>query len=140
MMSGEPTTARASAARWRSPPDSSGGKRVGAGGEARPAEEVGHVLPPGRVVPAADGEGERHVFGERQVVEELAVLMHHADPLPRGGHAVPVDPARVLAEDVEAARGRLEREVAEPEERGLARPRRPREEVEGPRLERDGDA
>lgn len=89
-------------------------------------------------VRGAVGHGQRqgHVLGQRQVVEELAVLVDHADAAPEARNVVAAHCGEVLSEQRDAARHGRKLAVAELEEGRLARPGGPGEKVERPRRER----
>jgi hypothetical protein len=98
-------------------------------GQPDPGQELAQVVP-ALGLPSGDGERQQDVLRKRQVVQELRVLVHHADPPPRQRHRVAVHPPRVAPPKEHLALARRKLAVAEPQERGLARPRRPGEEME----------
>ncbi|MPL71207.1 hypothetical protein SDC9_16980 [bioreactor metagenome] len=79
---------------------------------------------------AGHGQRQRDVLGHRQVVEELAILMHDADLLPHMGDVVARHHAHILPEQVQIAGRGQHLGVAQLEKAGLARPGRPGEKME----------
>ncbi len=67
-----------------------------------------------------DRQRQCDVFGQRQVVDELAVLMNDPDAPAHGGRLVAAHGGNVLSEDLDAARCGQKFAVAELDERGLA--------------------
>ena len=66
------------------------------------------------------------------MADQPEILEHHADPPPKRGQAGARHLGQFLAEQADPAAGRALREVEQFEQRGLARARRPGEEIEAP--------
>ena len=80
--SGWTASARASAMRWRWPPDSCDGQTVGELLEVDELEQLVHPLLDLVLRPLADLEAERDVAEDREVLERGVVLEHEADVAP----------------------------------------------------------
>ena len=73
------------------------------------------------------------------MVEQPEILEHDADPSPQAGDVVLGERGGVLAEQLDEAARRLQRQEDQAQQRGLAGAGRPGEELEGLRLDREGD-
>ena len=122
---GPPTTARAIATRWRSPPESWVGRARGRVREPDPRQRRG-----GRSAPlvAADPGVEQpvgHVVEHGLVLGKEELLEHEADPRrPQCGQLPVGHPGDVQAGDAHRAGGRPVQGAHQVQQRGLARPGR----------------
>jgi hypothetical protein len=78
-------------------------------------------------------------IGEMKAVEQAEILEDHAHAPPQAGERVAGDAAHLLAEHRDEAAARPGREQDQAQQRGLARTRRPGEELERVRGDREAD-
>ena len=67
------------------------------------------------------------------MIEQAKVLQHDADPLAQIGDLVLAEQRDIVAEQIDEAAGRPQRQEQQPQQRGLAGAGRPGEELEGMR-------
>ncbi len=98
------------------------GQRVGALAQPDLLQRPPGLLPPGAGVDAADLQPVLGVLHDGAVREQREVLEHHRDPLVAQGPQVGgAERAEVATVDGDAARGRLDEPVQQPDQRRLAR-------------------
>lgn len=99
------------------------GQRVGAVAEADLLQRPLRLLPAGAGVDAADLQPVLGVLRDGAVRQQREVLEHHRDPLVAQGPQVGgAEGAEIAAVDGDAARGRLDEPVQQPDQGRLARP------------------
>ena len=122
-IAGRPTSARAIATRWRSPPESLVGLNVARCGEADPLERlVGAPVPlggrdAGVEQPVGDVLAHRGVLGQEELLEDEADL-----PRAQRRQLAVAQPRRVDPADADHAAGRPLQRPHDVQQRGLARP------------------
>ena len=135
--SGRPMTARAIAIRCCSPPDSVGGLASARPSEPDPGQHLAHRRRDLALGHARHPQRQRDIVVGAQVREQAEILEHHPDPAAEARQALARERHRILAEQAGSAAGRALRQIQQLQQRGLARPRCPGQEIERARLERE---
>ena len=112
------------------PPRQLRGQGVRQVAEANPSQQICKVLR--RAFAVGHGEGQRHVGGQCQVVEEFAVLMHDPDAAAGAGHIIARQRGHIAVKQRHAAAGGLKLGIGQLEEGRLARAGRPGQKMERP--------
>src|SRR5581483_302697 len=106
-------------------------QRIHALAESDPFQQVDDFLPIARFFLADHTKRQRHVLVGGHVIQEPKILQHDSNSLAQIGDLVLAEQRDILAEKIDQAPGRPEREKQQLEQRSLAGPRRPREKLEG---------
>src|ERR1700694_356119 len=99
--------------------------------ETHPFQEIDDLLAIARFLAAHHPERQRHVFVSCHVIEQAKVLQYDADPLTQIGDLILAQQRDVMAEQIDQAAGRTQRQEQQPQQRGLAGAGRSGEELEG---------
>lgn len=107
--------------------------------EADPLQQVGDILSIVLDVAAEYAQGKRHVLPGAHVVEQAKILEYDADAAAQLGAAAGAEPRHILAENLDLAAGRLQRQQHQAQNRGLSGAGRTGQEVERARGDVDVD-
>src|SRR6202171_1614130 len=88
--------------------------------EADPFQEIADLLAIAGFLAAHHPERQRHGFVSGHVIEQAKVLQHDADALAQVGDLILAEQRDVLAEQIDQAAGRPQRQEQQPQQRGLA--------------------
>src|SRR5467141_3007111 len=96
-----------------------------------PFQQIDHLLAIARFLAPHHPERQRHVFIGSHMIEQAEVLQHDTYSLAQVGNFIFAEHRDVVAEQIDQAAGRPQRQEQQPQQRGLAGAGRPGEELEG---------
>src|SRR5882757_9370497 len=106
-------------------------QRIHSLAETDPFQEIDDLLAIAGFLAAHHPERQRHVFVSGHVIEQAKVLQHDADPLAQIGNLILAEQRNVMAEQIDEATRRPQRQEQQSQQRSLAGAGRPGEELEG---------
>src|SRR6185503_6374202 len=95
-------------------------QRIHALAEADPSQQVDDLASVAGFLPSHHAERQRHVLIGRHVVEQAKILQHDADALAHAGNLILAEQRDVLAEQIDEAARRPDRQEQQAQQRRLA--------------------